>query len=57
MTLKRDMTRTTVSQELQAQFPVQLALAKFLSKIKGKFLRKCCIHVTGTVLKISIYYL
>ena len=30
-------SRTTVSQEVQAWFPVQLAFAKFLSKIKGNF--------------------
>ena len=29
--------RTTVSQDVQIRFPVQLALAKFLSKIKGNF--------------------
>ena len=30
-------TRTTVSQDVQTRFPVQLAFAKFLSKIKGNF--------------------
>ena len=29
--------RTTVSQEVQTRFSVQLAYAKFLSKIKGNF--------------------
>ena len=29
--------RTTVSQDVQTRFPVQLAFAKFLSKIKGNF--------------------
>ena len=29
--------RTTVSQDEQIRFPVQLAFAKFLSKIKGNF--------------------
>ena len=29
--------RTTVSQDVQTWFPVQLAFAKFLSKIKGNF--------------------
>ena len=29
--------RTTVSQDVQTLFPVQLAFAKFLSKIKGNF--------------------
>ena len=29
--------RTTVSQDGQTRFPVQLAFAKFLSKIKGNF--------------------
>ena len=46
--------RTTVSQDVQTRFPVQLAFAKFLSRIKGNFLRECCIHDTGTVLKISL---
>ena len=30
-------SRTTVSQDVQTRFPVQLAFAKFLSKIKGNF--------------------
>ena len=30
-------TRTTISQDVQTRFPVQLAFAKFLSKIKGNF--------------------
>ena len=29
--------RTTVSQDVQTRFPVELAFAKFLSKIKGNF--------------------
>ena len=29
--------RTTVSQDVQTRFPVQLAFTKFLSKIKGNF--------------------
>ena len=29
--------RTTISQDVQTRFPVQLAFAKFLSKIKGNF--------------------
>ena len=29
--------RTTVSQDVRTRFPVQLAFAKFLSKIKGNF--------------------
>ena len=29
--------RTTISQDVQTQFSVQLAFAKFLSKIKGNF--------------------
>ena len=29
--------RTTISQDVQTPFPVQLAFAKFLSKIKGNF--------------------
>ena len=33
----RGRTRTTVSQDVQTRFPVQLAFAKFLSKIKGNF--------------------
>ena len=31
------LTRTTISQDVQTRFPVQLAFAKFLSKIKGNF--------------------
>ena len=30
-------SRNTVSQDLQTQFPVQLAFAKFLSRITGNF--------------------
>ena len=30
-------SRTTVSQDVQTRFSVQLAFAKFLSKIKGNF--------------------
>ena len=30
----RVLPRTTVSQDVQTRFPVQLAFAKFLSKIK-----------------------
>ena len=30
-------SRTTVSQDVQTRFPVQLAFAKFLSRIKGNF--------------------
>ena len=48
--------RTIVSQDVQTRFSVQMAFAKFLSKIKGNFLRECCIHDTGTVLKISLYF-
>ena len=33
----RVISRTTVSQDVQTRFPVQLAFAKFLSKIKGNF--------------------
>ena len=29
--------RTTISHDVQTRFPVQLAFAKFLSKIKGNF--------------------
>ena len=29
--------RTTISQDVQTRFPVQLAFAKLLSKIKGNF--------------------
>ena len=29
--------RTTISQDVQTRFSVQLAFAKFLSKIKGNF--------------------
>ena len=31
------LPRTTVSQDVQTPFSVQLAFAKFLSKIKGNF--------------------
>ena len=31
------ISRTTVSQDVQTRFPVQLAFAKFLPKIKGNF--------------------
>ena len=31
------LSRTTLSQDVQTRFPVQLAFAKFLSKIKGSF--------------------
>ena len=30
-------SRNTISQDVQTRFPVQLAFAKFLSKIKGNF--------------------
>ena len=29
--------RTTISQDVQTRFPVKMAFAKFLSKIKGNF--------------------
>ena len=32
-----DEPRTTISQDVQTRFPVQLAFAKFLSRIKGNF--------------------
>ena len=31
------VARITISQDVQTRFPVQLAFAKFLSKIKGTF--------------------
>ena len=31
------LSRTTISQDVQTRFPLQLAFAKFLSKIKGNF--------------------
>ena len=31
------VARTTISQDVQIRFPVQLAFTKFLSKIKGNF--------------------
>ena len=31
------LPRTTISQDVQTRFSVQLAFAKFLSKIKGNF--------------------
>ena len=55
-----------LSQDVQTRFSIyiyiyiyiymQLAFANFLSIIKEKFLRECCIHDTGTVLKISLYF-
>ena len=49
-------SRTTISQDMQTRFPVQLAFANFLPRIKGNFLKECCIHDTGTVLKIPLYF-
>ena len=40
--------RTTMSQDVQTRFPVQLALAKFLSKIKENF--KCSASIMDTAL-------
>ena len=40
LTINQDKQRkkmTTVSQDVQTRFPVQLAFAKFLSKLKGNF--------------------
>ena len=48
--------RTTVSQDVQTRLPVQLAFAKFLSKIKGNFGGSAGIHDTGTVLKVYLYF-
>ena len=31
------ISRTTISQDVQTRFPVQLAFAKFLFRIKGNF--------------------
>ena len=31
------IARTTITQDVQTQFPVQLDFAKFLSRIKGNF--------------------
>ena len=36
LTLFLALDRTTLSQDVQTRFPVQLAYAKFLSRIKGK---------------------
>ena len=47
--LSRTTKYMSISQDVQTQFSVQLAFAKFLSKIK------CCILDTGTVLKISLF--
>ena len=47
---------TTVSQDVQTRFPVQLASAKFLSKIKGNFYfwgSAVSMILECTVLKIS----
>ena len=50
---------TTLPQDMQTRSSVQLAFAKFLSRIKEIFrgsAAECCIHDTGTVLKISLYF-
>ena len=47
--------RTTISQDVQARFSVQLAFTKFLSKIKGNFLIQCQYHGYSTPSKISLY--
>ena len=41
--------RTTVSQDVQTRLAVQLAFAKFLSKIKGNFWYSACIMDTAPV--------
>ena len=46
------ITRTTVSQDVQTWFPVQLAFAKFLSKIKGNFKYSASIMDTALPQKI-----
>ena len=43
--------RTTVSQDVQTWFPVQLAFAKFLSKIKGNFQYSASIMDTALLQK------
>ena len=42
------IARTTVSQDVQTLFSVQLAFAKFLSKINGNFLMQCQYHGYST---------
>ena len=50
--------RTTVSQDVQTRFPVQLAFAKFLFKIKGNFkLIQCQYHGYSTPSEISLLIL
>ena len=48
--------RTTISQDVQTRFPVHLAFAKFLSKIKGNFLIQCQYHGYSTPSEISLYF-
>ena len=47
-------SRTTISQDVQTRFSVQLAFAKFLSKIKGNFIT-VLYHGYSTPSKISLY--
>ena len=47
-------TRTTVSQNVQTRFPVQLTFAKFLSKIKG-ILIQCQYHGYSTPSEIFLF--
>ena len=49
------LPRTTVSQDLQTRFSMQLAFAKFLSKIKN-FLIQCQYHGYSTPTEFSLYF-
>ena len=53
--VKRFQPRTTISQDVQTRFPVQLAYAKFISKIKGNIWGSAVSMILGTILKISLY--
>ena len=44
-----------MSQDVQTRFPVQLAFAKFLSKIKVKFLIQCQYHGYSTPSEIFLH--
>ena len=50
------ISRTTISQDVQTRFPVQLAFAKFLSKIKGNFYYSASIMDTTLPQKFSLYF-
>ena len=47
--------RTTISLDVQTLFCVQLAFARFLSRIEGNFLIQCQYHGYSTPPKIFLY--